>query len=354
MILSGHRLAVRISSLVAAIALTLTLPATAGAAPSIAQRQADAARIQSQVAQLDTQLEIVVERYNVAASKLRSTEHASSKARHDLTMAKRRLAKREHALARRVLGIYREGDVGFVEVALSSASFLDFVQQLDMLVRIGVNDASIVSDVKQTKRSIERRRAQLAVILAERRRVEAAVGADKQTITSKLSQRKDMLSGIKDEIAAMQRREAARQAALRKAAEQRLGGHGAGSGGDQVFHPTGHPHTDVVQIAMAQLGKSYEWGASGPDTFDCSGLTMYCYSKVGISLSHSSAAQISEGQRVGRSELQPGDLVFFGDPIHHVGIYIGGGQFIHAPNTGDVVKISSLDARGDFAGGCRP
>jgi cell wall-associated NlpC family hydrolase len=81
---------------------------------------------------------------------------------------------------------------------------------------------------------------------------------------------------------------------------------------------------------------------------------MYCYNKVGVSLSHSSASQIGEGARVSRANLEPGDLVFFGrSSIHHVGIYIGGGMMIHAPHTGDVVKISSMD-RSDYAGACRP
>ncbi|MBU4555818.1 MAG: C40 family peptidase, partial [Actinobacteria bacterium] len=75
--------------------------------------------------------------------------------------------------------------------------------------------------------------------------------------------------------------------------------------------------------------------------------------QVGVSLPHSSRAQINAGQRVSKSDLQPGDLVFFGSPIHHVGIYVGGGMYIHAPSTGDVVKISSV-SRGDFAGACRP
>ena len=106
---------------------------------------------------------------------------------------------------------------------------------------------------------------------------------------------------------------------------------------------------------MSKLGSPYRWAAAGPDAFDCSGFTMWCYAQIGVSLPHSSAAQIGVGQRVSRANLAPGDLVFFGSGrIHHVGIYIGGGQFIHSPNTGDVVKVSSLDARSDYVGACRP
>jgi cell wall-associated NlpC family hydrolase len=97
----------------------------------------------------------------------------------------------------------------------------------------------------------------------------------------------------------------------------------------------------VVGVAMSYLGVPYAWGGASPGGFDCSGLVMYAYSKVGVSLPHSSYAQYGVGVPVSKDQLEPGDLVFF-DGLGHVGIYIGGGQFVHAPHTGDVVKVSSL------------
>src|SRR5207302_9691835 len=97
----------------------------------------------------------------------------------------------------------------------------------------------------------------------------------------------------------------------------------------------------VVGVAMAQLGKSYVFGTAGPDTFDCSGLVVYAYQAVGVQLPHSTYSLWNEGVYVSQDQLQPGDLVFF-DGLGHVGIYIGGGQFIHAPHTGTVVQIASL------------
>ena len=105
---------------------------------------------------------------------------------------------------------------------------------------------------------------------------------------------------------------------------------------------------------MKYLGCPYQWAASGPRRFDCSGFTMFVYAQVGVSLPHSSRAQINCGQRVSKANLQPGDLVFFGSPIHHVGLYIGGGNMIHAPHTGDVVSIDPIGYSGDYAGACRP
>ena len=97
----------------------------------------------------------------------------------------------------------------------------------------------------------------------------------------------------------------------------------------------------VVGIAMQFLGTPYVWGGSSPGGFDCSGFVMYVYAQVGVSLPHNAAAQFGYGAPVSRDQLEPGDIVFF-DGLGHNGIYIGGGQFIHSPHTGDVVKISSL------------
>ena len=97
---------------------------------------------------------------------------------------------------------------------------------------------------------------------------------------------------------------------------------------------------NVVGVAMQYLGTPYVWGGAAPGGFDCSGFVQFVYSQVGVSLPHHAASQFGYGTPVGLSDLEPGDLVFF-DGLGHVGIYIGGGQFIHSPHTGDVVKISS-------------
>jgi cell wall-associated NlpC family hydrolase len=108
----------------------------------------------------------------------------------------------------------------------------------------------------------------------------------------------------------------------------------------------------ALRYAMSKLGRPYVWGASGPSTFDCSGLTMWAYKQVGINLPHYTGSQWNAGAHVSRSQLQPGDLVFFYADLHHMGMYIGNGKMIHAPHTGDVVKIASMDGR-PFAGGVR-
>jgi cell wall-associated NlpC family hydrolase len=108
----------------------------------------------------------------------------------------------------------------------------------------------------------------------------------------------------------------------------------------------------AIDAALSQLGKPYVWGGTGPNGFDCSGLTQWAYAKAGITLPRVAAAQAGYGTPVSRSQLQPGDLVFFYSPISHVGIYLGNGQMVHAPTSGDVVKISPLQS--NYNGATRP
>uniref|UniRef100_UPI0010413F68 C40 family peptidase n=1 Tax=Actinomadura roseirufa TaxID=2094049 RepID=UPI0010413F68 len=110
----------------------------------------------------------------------------------------------------------------------------------------------------------------------------------------------------------------------------------------------------MVRKALTKLGSPYVWAAAGPTTFDCSGLVVWAYAQVGKpGLPHYTGDLFSMGQKVSRGSLRSGDLVYFGGNLHHMGIYLGDGRFLHAPQTGDVVKISDLSDRSDFAGANR-
>src|SRR3954453_1552012 len=114
-----------------------------------------------------------------------------------------------------------------------------------------------------------------------------------------------------------------------------------------VVAPTGAAQV-AVDTALAQLGDPYVWAGAGPAAFACSGLTQYAYAEAGLPLPHSQQMQSTIGTAVARADLQPGDLVFFYSPVGHVGIYLGDGLMVHAPPTGSVVQIVSLDVMTDY------
>ncbi|GHF84610.1 cell wall-associated NlpC family hydrolase [Amycolatopsis bartoniae] len=140
------------------------------------------------------------------------------------------------------------------------------------------------------------------------------------------------------------------QLSTKLSAADKAAQHDTGGAAPGLPAPTSAAQT-AINVALGKLGSSYVWGATGPSTFDCSGLTQYAYGKAGISLPRTSQAQSTVGKAVPRAQLQPGDLVFFGSPVHHVGIYLGDGKMVHAPDTGDVVKISPL--QNDYSGARR-
>ncbi|WP_410641381.1 C40 family peptidase [Amycolatopsis sp. lyj-346] len=131
-----------------------------------------------------------------------------------------------------------------------------------------------------------------------------------------------------------------------KAAQRDTGGKAP-----NIKAPTAAAQT-ALNAALSKLGRSYVWGATGPETFDCSGLMLWAYNKAGISLPRNSAAQAQFGTPVPRDQLQPGDLVAYYSPVSHIGMYIGDGKMVHAPTSGDVVKISPLQSQ--YAGATRP
>jgi cell wall-associated NlpC family hydrolase len=332
--------------------LLIGLATPAFGAP-IDDKRAQAAAISAQIDELDVQLEIAAEQYNEAKSAYDalSAEVAATEARRGELTARQDVLQSN--LAARASSMYRQGPLAALEVLLGASSFEDFTTLWDILQDMNDNDAARVGELKQTRADLEVVQQQLAAQQAEAKVQSDTMEAQKNSVGAQLAERQHLLSGVEAEIAQIKREqeEAARRAAAAAAAAARRKSTPATDYGN----PTNAPRTAVVDIAMSKLGSPYRWAASGPDAFDCSGFTMWCYRQIGVSLAHSSAAQINVGQRVSRANLMPGDLVFFGrSRIPPVGIYVGGAYFIHSPNTGDVGKVSSLDARSDYVGACRP
>lgn len=322
------------------------------AVPTLSDRRSEASRVKKQVDDLDARVEVAAEAYNESYAKHAELveQIAATQAQLDKTNA--RIGTLQTHLSTRASSMYREGPLAFMEVLVATTSFEQFASTWDLLKDMNEYDASAVAELKVARAEAEKAKADLA------QREEAAqaelnqMAKNKKAIEGELAQRQSMLRGLESEIAQIEAADEARAAAAARAAVAQARSQRS-SGTRQFPPPTRAARSEVVSIAKRYLGAPYRWGASGPNSFDCSGFTMFVYAQVGVSLPHSSRAQIGSGQRVSRADLQPGDLVFFGSPIHHVGIYVGGGQYIHSPRTGDVVKISSL-SRGDFAGACRP
>jgi cell wall-associated NlpC family hydrolase len=241
-------------------------------------------------------------------------------------------------------------DNSTLSVLLGAASLDDLLNRIEAVNSTSRQDASIVDQVTSFKATVQHQRTALQNAHSEQQRIVAEKAAQRQRIQSQLASRRQLLSSIKGQIARMRAAEEAQQRQLAASARARLAGEqpvSATAVGVSASTPEGsvvappNVHGGVVGIAMRYLGVPYVWGGSSPGGFDCSGLVVYVFGQIGISLPHSTYSLWNVGSAVSRDQLQAGDLVFFSG-LGHMGIYIGGGQFIHAPHTGDVVKISSL------------
>jgi len=322
------------------LAVAILITATPAFATPVADKRAEAARVKKQLDAFDAKLEVAVEDYDEARVRYDGATSKVKANRARLKALNERMQTLQTSLGVRAQTMYRSGPLGAVDVLLGAATFEDFAQTWELLTRWNEEEAASVAELKKARAEsleVEEALEEAQTMAAGQLKV---VTDRKRHITAELSKRQRMLAGLESEISAIVAADRARTAARSSSASWDWG------------DPSRAPRGKVVEIARRYLGRPYRWAASGPDSFDCSGFTMFVYAQVGVRLPHSSRAQIGVGERVSRANLQPGDLVFFGSPIHHVGIYVGGGMMIHAPNTGDVVSVDPLHS--NYSGACRP
>jgi cell wall-associated NlpC family hydrolase len=341
-------------SLFAVLAVSLAGAGSATGEPSsVASKQAEAQSVLAQIQSLDASLEHAIEAYNLANEKLKAIRADLRENRVELSIAQANLKRAQSRLASRFVAIYTSDETdSTLDVLVGSSSLVDLVEGLEAVARVSAQDTQVLGDVRTFRAQVQRRRALLKHARAQQAQLVAERAANKASIEGRLADRQRMLSSIRsqiDEIRAAERRRQAeleRQARARLAAPQPLipelaSAPSAAEASSPTVAAPPAKYGGVVGIAMQYLGIPYVYGGASPAGFDCSGFIMYVYAQVGVSLPHNAAAQYGYGTPVDRSQLQPGDLVFF-NGLGHNGIYIGGGSFIHSPHTGDVVKISSI------------
>ncbi len=343
----------------------------ASGAPSISELRARVAQIQSEVAAIDSQVETAAEAYNGAVFRLDEITTRIAHNRVVLRKANRDLARSREILAGRLRAAYLKPPPSTMQVLLSHVSVSAAMDSVEVLDRAAQQDANLVKSVQVLRDEAIAKRREL---VADRKRAEDEVATRKHqrdVVTGLLRRRQAVLAGAKGRLATMlaaerarERREAlaAQRIALERVRSQSssspnpglavasaglaVGSAGVVSGGG------GASNAQAAQIALRYLGVPYVWGGASPSGFDCSGLASYAYAQVGISVPHYTGAIWAKFPRV-VGPLQPGDMVFF-HGLGHMGIYIGGGQMVHAPHTGDVVRVVSMSGRGDYVGAVRP
>lgn len=331
------------------LAVALIAAGPAGADPvNVASKQAEAQRVIAQLHEIDSRLSKAIEAYNLANEKLARIERDLRENGRHLVVARANLRHAQAALSARLVALYTSAETNStLEVLLGATSLDDLLNRLDTVSRVSDQDAQVLREVIAFRLEVRLRAARLKQARAEQEQIVADRAAQKASVERQLAERRQFLAQVRSEIAELQAQERARQAALAEQARARLAAPsflsvGLVEGEESIPIAPPSRYGGVVAIAIRYLGIPYKWGGASPSTgFDCSGFVMYVFVQVGVSLPHNAAAQYGYGLPVSRDQLEPGDLVFF-DGLGHNGIYIGGGQFIHSPHTGDVVKISSL------------
>jgi cell wall-associated NlpC family hydrolase len=322
--------------LVIAIASIGVFPATSNAAPQLAapRTPTTASDAREQLAQLSEQAEIVAEQYNDARVTLAKRKAEFRTADRQAKAVQRQYAVLAGQIRRVVSAAYMNVPFGQLTMLLTSSSPADFVDQISTLRLLAIKRGALIDKVARVRAESDAAQSRAQAALAAQQKITKDIAAK----TTDLKRRKVQLEALVMRLSAQER------AQLLSASADRASRSTTRPAPAPVVGPASSAAQKAVQVALAQRGDPYSWGAAGPDAFDCSGLTMYAWAAAGVSLPHSSSSQYGVGMHVSRSEVRAGDLVFFYSPIHHVGIAISNTEMVHAPTYGQVVQVASIDS----------
>ncbi|MFE7167342.1 NlpC/P60 family protein [Streptomyces sp. NPDC057616] len=348
----------------AALTSVALLSQSANAAP-VTDGKPSVEEVEKKVDDLYRQAESATEKYNAAKEKTTTQRKRVDTLLDDVAKRTQKLNDEREQLGTFAAAQYRTG-----AAAPDTATFLladspqDYFDQTQLMGRLTSRQKTAVDDYFTEQSATMKKREQASKDLQTLTSTQSDLRTAKSTVQKKLSDARELLSKLNAEekarLAAIQKKkaeEAARQAAelaKKQAAEQKAQEEAASTSSSGSSSDTGSTSTSngdstyatkaakTLAFARAQIGKPYVWGATGPDSYDCSGLTQAAWKAAGVSLPRTTYDQVDAGTTVSLTDAQPGDLIFFYDDISHVGIYIGNGMMIHAPKPGAYVREESI------------
>ncbi|MDQ3915024.1 MAG: NlpC/P60 family protein [Actinomycetota bacterium] len=331
-----------------AVCLSAGLLAQTGSLAAPTEAELDAAR--ERLMELEAEFEIVVEDYNRVHEGLTEVQARIGTTELEVRTIERRMGTRRDAAVDVARELYMGGSTDALEAVLSAADFNEVQSRLEYLQTTQVAQSKLFEGLAADRSVLEGKLEELEEDRAAALAAEERLSALRSDIEAKLADQQDEIAELNAAI------ERAERLAAARAAESRAEAATPPPPAAPPVAPAPAPNAGAqaaVDAALSQLGKPYQWAAAGPDSYDCSGLTMWAWARAGVALPHNSGMQYAATPRVDRSDWQPGDLLFFGSPIHHVGMYIGNGQMVEAPYTGSQVRVGSA-SRSDYVGAGRP
>lgn len=334
----------RVVVIVLVITLMVALAPGAGAEPG----PEDLREAQGRLEAAENRFDLAVDRYEEAHAEFVSLEQETAAVQQRVAQLQVKAAEGRKSVAAVAGRMYRHAGQGDLTMLLSANGIVDASRRIGYLDAIKQAHARVVERAMVDERALEASLVQLREASGAAKATSSELGRMRTELESVVARQRGELAGIRGALTRAQR--ASRERAAPGAfppprwTPDLPGLLPAPRSGAQA----------AVRAALSQVGKPYRWGSSGPGSYDCSGLTMWAWAHSGASLPHSSRAQYASTKRVSRGQWQPGDLLFFGSPIHHVGMYIGNGQMVAAPHSGAVVRVSSASSRGDYVGAGRP